>query len=185
MVGGVAQLVRNGLQDQYMVLKAEAQAWKRRAVAEVKQQAIDTSVTIGIAMLGVFLGLLTIIVGLIALYVWVAANAGPFVAFAAVGGATAGLAIFMFLVAAMRARRGPDADSAVPLSYTATARTAKSSLADAVKYDAARTATAASDAVRASGKMLGNSSREVLVATIALAMIAGFVAGRRVSRPRH
>jgi hypothetical protein len=185
MVGGVAQLVRNGLQDQFGFLKAQAEAWKRRTIAEAKRQVIDTSVTVGIAFLGVFLGLLAIIVGLIALYTWVAASEGPFVAFAAVGGTTAGLAIFMFLVAAMRARRGSHHDSAEPSSYTATVRAPKSSLADAVKYDAARTATVASDAVRASGKMLGNSSREVLVATIALAMIAGFVAGRRVSRPRH
>jgi hypothetical protein len=183
MVGGVARLVRNGLQDQFDILKAHAEAWKRRTIAEVKRQVIATSITVGIAFFGVFLGLLTIIVGLIALYAWVAAHEGPFVAFAVVGGTTSSLAILMFLIAMMRAQRGRT-DSPDPSPYTAkVVGTAKASLADAVKHDLARTASAASDAVRVTASALGNSSREAFLTTLALAIFAGFVAGRRVRRP--
>jgi hypothetical protein len=133
-------------------------------------------------VLGVFLAALTIIVGLFALYVWIAANQGPIVAFGVVGGTTAGLSILIFVVAALRARR-PAPDSDEPRAQTRLHGVVSPSLAEAIRYDAGRAVKAASDAIQAAGKSFGASSREALFSVLGVAVIAGFLTGRRFRRP--
>jgi hypothetical protein len=170
------ELAGGGLSSQIAKLKAHAEILKRRTVDEVKRQVVHMGVTIGIAFLGAFLAMMTIVTGLIALYVWVAESEGPYVAFAAVGGSTAVLAVLMFIVAAART---PSRRTATSPAWVAGAAP-NSSFVATVKQDLLnRTAAATREALASTGDVLRKGSPQTILGTLAFAFVIGVIVGRR------
>lgn len=102
MVATVLKLVGFDLQRQVARLKAQAEEFKDRTLDDIKHKAVNTGLMIGLAFGGLVFVLITLVVGLMALYLWVEMHQGPFVALGAVALATALLAALMFTVAATR-----------------------------------------------------------------------------------
>jgi ElaB/YqjD/DUF883 family membrane-anchored ribosome-binding protein len=188
MVGTLFQLVGIDLQRQLASLKSQAEEFKHRTTNEVKRQIAYASITIGIAFVGLVLGLLTVIAGLIALYLWVAMLHGPFAALAVVGCITAILAALLFTVVATRSRLTPSNRPLNNAAQTTSPSTESSSycaspsasFVDTIKQDLLdRTAAATNDALDSAAELVRKSPREVIVATLAIAVLIGIVIGRR------
>jgi hypothetical protein len=75
----------------------------------LKRLARETAITIVLAMLGVFAAMVALACGLSALYFWLEFKLGTFAALGIVGGMAALLAIVLFAIVFLRARRKPRA----------------------------------------------------------------------------
>ena len=125
--------------------------------------------------------------GLIALYLWIELERGPFAALGAVALATTALAVVLFMIAAMRGRRDKPAATARQcpcgrtgfngreVSGTRTpAVTPHASVVNSITQDLTdRTAAAANDALDAAAGIIRKSPREAILAALAVAVIAG------------
>jgi hypothetical protein len=189
------------LESQVARLRAHAEDLKDRTIREVKREAADTGITIGLAFGSLVLGLLTLGAALAALYLWVATASGPFAGLAAVGCTAAVLAIILAVVAATR-RKLPASPATVrsaasePLRVPVAApaprvspplpplpsfsATSPASFVDALTHRLAHRAVAASDDVLDSAtEIVRNGSREAIVATLGVAVLVGLLIGRR------
>ena len=192
MVANVLKLVGFDLQRQLARLRAQAEDFKDRATDELKRKAVDAGLTIGLAFAGLIFVVLTIMMGLIALYLWIELERGPFAALGAVALATTALAVVLFMAAAMRGRSDKPAAQrvtahvGVPVSTTASLQNAHpsvtphASVVDSITQDLTdRTAVAANDALDAAAGIIRKNPREAILAALAVAVIAGVVVGRR------
>lgn len=189
MVATLLRLVGFDLQRCLENLRFQAEQFKLRTADEVKQQVAVASITIGFACVGLMLGLLTVVIGLIALYLWVATFHGPFVGLTVVGSITAVFAAVLFGVAVKRSSRTssprPVGDAAgASMSSTESA----SGVATPNPFTAAdirrrglvnETAAATDDALDMAVETIRNGPREALLATLAIAVVIGIVVGRR------
>lgn len=176
MIGSLLRLVKVDIEQQVARLKWEAEGLKDRTIGDAKAAIISTGITVGLVLSGLFLVLLTLIVGLIALYVWVEDAKGPLVALGAVGGTTAILAVLLFGVAATRgsgqAPRRPAPPPPLLKPALPTAAELRTSVIEGT--------TAAAEALFNKGaESLRTSSRPALLGTIAVAAIVGIFVGRR------
>ena len=127
---------------------------------------------------------MTVIVGLIALFLWVAQEHGPFVAFAVVALATSLLAALLFTIALTRGDK-PARPMRPAAVASATSRSAASppdfaSLAAAITRGLTdKTASATHEAVDTAADLVRKGSRETMLATLAVAVVVGLVIGRR------
>jgi type VI protein secretion system component VasK len=137
---------------------------------DLKRLARETAITIVLAMLGVFAAMLALACGFAALYFWLELKLGTFAALAIVGGMAALLAVFLFAIVFLRARRKP----------RARAEDAVRAAADSMEASAAAMARAADEAVNAAADTVRNGSRQQIATTIAVAALIGWVLGRRV-----
>lgn len=186
MVEALLQVVGVDLQRQLARLKAHADDYKHEAVREIRQQAVEASVTASIVLTGLVLALLTLGVGLIALYLWVEMWQGPFQALGAVAVVTSVLAAVLFAVAAGRGkqpapvRRAMAASTPEPIATEPIASVASGQpLSDTVSQLKHQTATAANDALNSAADMVRNGPREAILATLLAAAAIGIVIGRR------
>jgi ElaB/YqjD/DUF883 family membrane-anchored ribosome-binding protein len=181
MFATLMRLVGVDLQHQLARLKSQANELKASAISEVKHQAIDTGITIGLVLSGLVLTLLTIVTGLIALYLWVEPQQGPYVALGLVGGTTAIVAIALFVVAATRGRRKASAQPARSASFAAGRATlaTASPTRDLTHRLTQRTAEATDDALESAAEFVRKSPRETILAALAVSVIVGVVIGRR------
>ena len=138
------------------------------AKQEVRRQTRYT------ALMAIFAGVAALaavgaaVVGLIALYTWLATQKGPFVAYAMIGGGLLLIALILFSLAFVRRRPRPA--SRPPLQ---------------IVRPAALFGTNGSYAVVAGGEpsprlAKGWGSRSTLLGTVALFAVAGLIAGRRL-----
>jgi uncharacterized BrkB/YihY/UPF0761 family membrane protein len=186
MLDMLLQAIGVDLQRQFARLKAQADEYKNQAVDEIKHQAVHAGVTIALALLGLVFVLLTIVVGLIALYVWVEAWEGPYVALAAVAATTSVMAALLFLIVSARGRKSaPSRPSVAPAPSVASpdampSAASLSSLAETITDRLKQqTAEAASDAIDQAADFVRKSPRETILVSLAAAVVIGLMIGRR------
>ena len=180
MVAALLRLARFDLHSQVLRLREQAEDFKNRATDEIKRQVAEASITIGLALGGLVLMVFTLIVALVALYMWVEMHHGAFPALGVVGLTTAILGAILFTLAASRGgkRAGPT------LRASSTARRSHSapsaSLVDDLTRDlAGRTAAATSEALDSVSEAVRKSPTPVVLATVAAAAVIGLLIGRR------
>jgi hypothetical protein len=100
MVATVLKLVGFDLQRQLARLKAEAEAFKDRTADDIKQRAVDAGLKVALAFAGLLFLVLAVVVGLIALYLYVEMKQGAFAGLGAVALISVVSAGVMFIVAA-------------------------------------------------------------------------------------
>ena len=199
MVAAALKFVGFDLQRQWLRLKAEAEDYTNRATDEMRRTAVNAGVAIGLALAGMVFAMLTILVGIAALYRWVAIEHGPFAALGVVAMVTAVVAFILLIVAASRAKDAkprmpdlpdlmlrqsvsasapPSASQAMPVAGAAS----PSSFVDAITSDLTEKASVvANDALRNAADIVRKSPREAILAALAVAVVGGFVIGHRRS----
>ncbi len=197
MLNSALRLFGFDLDAQIARLKAQVEEFKERAAHEAEAKIKETGLTIGLALVGGIAVLWTVVIALIALYLWVEMKYGPFVGLAVVGLATAVFAAIMFTLAASRGGKKPPtprraitppattyaprpAASLPPLSSFAPPPPSTAPLMDQVTHRVATRVVAASDeAVETATDLVKNGSRSALFSTLAVAALVGLFVGRR------
>jgi hypothetical protein len=185
MVSAALKLVGLDLQRSWLRLKLEAETFKDRTTGEFKRVAVNAGLAVAFALAGLFFFLLTIVTGLVALYRWVAIEYGPFAGLGAVAALTAVFAIVLFLLAVSRAKSAKPEMPPMPDLKAVTAPVTDTVLSPATYMEAAKqelteqASDAAGAAMRTASDAVRTSSRETLVATLAAAVVAGILIGRR------
>jgi hypothetical protein len=143
---------------------------KQEAVRQTRHAAL-----IGIlAAVAALATLGAIIVGLIALYSWLASKHGSFIAYGMIGGGLLLIALILFTLAL--AGRRPRLSSRPPLQIARPA-----TLLGTMGWDSrGKVATSGEQTSRLPTSTLRDGSRSILLGTIVLAAVAGLIAGRRL-----
>jgi hypothetical protein len=182
MVEALLRVVGVDLQRQLARLKEHADELKDQALYEIKHQAVEASITASFAVAGLVLALLTLLVGLIALYLWVELWQGPFAALGAVAVVTSLLAALLFAVAAGRGkkpraplRRPIMADEPEPIASIAPGQP----LTDTVSQIKDQTAIAANEVLESAADFVRKGPREAILVALIAAAAVGIVIGRR------
>jgi hypothetical protein len=150
--------------------------WARDEVRRQTRYATLTGVFAGLAALA---ALGAIVVGLIALYLWLSMQADPFIALGMIGGGLLLLAVLLFALAFIRRRPRlavrPQLQIAQPAALLGTLRPASY---DKIVAGGEPTLNLATETVR-------HGSRSALLGTLVLVAVAGLIAGRRLQLPRN
>jgi type VI protein secretion system component VasK len=136
---------------------------------DVKRLARETTITIVLAMLGAFAAMLALTFSFAALYLWLELKLGTVAALGILGGTSALLACVLFAVAFLPASRKP----------RARAEDALRAAADPVQASTAAIAQAANEAMNGTADIVRNGSRQQIAGTVAVAVLIGWVLGRR------
>ena len=148
--------------------------WARDEVRRQTRYATLTGVFAGVAALA---ALIAIVVGLIALYLWLSMQTDPFIALAVIGGGLLLLAVLLFALAFTRRRPRlavrPQLQIAQPAALLGTLRPASY---DKIVAGGEPTLNLATETVR-------HGSRSALLGTLVLVAVAGLIAGRRLQLP--
>jgi hypothetical protein len=122
----------------------------------------------GLAVLG------AIVVGLIALYMWLSMRLDPFMALAVIGGGLLLLAVLLFALAFIRRRprvaERPQLQIAQPAALLAALRPSS--------YD--KLVAGAEPALKLATESVRTGSRSALLGTLVLVAVAGLIAGRKL-----
>jgi hypothetical protein len=116
------------------------------------------------------------VIGLIALYMWLAPQHGPFIALAIIGGCLLGLALILLLLAVIRRR--PQLAARPPLQMAQPAAV----LGMLGQDDYTKGVASGEQALRFASEALREGSRSTLLGTLALAVVLGLIAGRSFRR---
>jgi len=139
---------------------------------EVRRQSRYTALTGILAGVAILAALGAIVVGLIALHVWLAPRAGPLAALAVIGGGLLLLALVLFALAFARRRpplaARPRLEIAQPAALLGALRPGR---LDGVMGE--QTLNKATDTLR-------HGSRSALFGTLVLVAVIGLIAGRRL-----
>ena len=150
--------------------------WAKDEVRRQTRYATLTGVLAGVAALA---ALGAIVVGIIALYLWLSMQTDPFIALAVIGGGLLLLAVLLFALAFTRRRPRlavrPQLQIARPAALLGTLRPASY---DKIVADGEPTLKLATKTVR-------HGSRSALLGTLVLVAVAGLIAGRRLQLPRN
>jgi len=180
---GQASRLMNLAQDYVTTM---AQDLKDRTIEEVRTQAVAVGITAAVVMVGLFFVMIAVSVGLIALYFAVAPLHGPFIGFAASGGAAALIAAVMFTIVAIRASNNPPKPKVARANLNAVKNEAKDAWQKTAVSTASRGGLSNTDAmalgkqtVDAASAVVRDGSREAVLATLAATVIVGMIIGRR------
>ena len=146
------------------------------AKAEARLQARHAVLTTILLVVAALAALGAAAVGLIALYVWLAPQHGPFIALAIIGGGLLVLALILLLIATMRRR--PRVAARPPLQMAQP--TAVLGALGQESY--VKAAADGEQALRFATEALREGSRYTLLGTLALALVLGLIAGRNLKR---
>jgi len=150
--------------------------WARDEVRRQTRYATLTGVFAGVAALA---ALGAIVVGIIALYLWLSMQTDPFIALAVIGGGLLLLAVLLFALAFIRRRPRlavrPQLQIAQPAALLGTLRPASY---DKIVAGGEPTLNLATETVR-------HGSRSALLGTLVLVAVAGLIAGRRLQLPHN
>ena len=146
------------------------------AKEEAKRQTRHAAL-VGISLMVAALAILgAIVVGLVALHLWLTPQYGPFVALGMIGGGLLLLAVIMLLLALGRRRPRPAARPPLQMAQPA-------ALFEGLREDAYVKAMAGSEqALKFATENLREGSRSTLFGTLALAAIVGLILGRTSKR---
>jgi hypothetical protein len=203
MMATVLSYLGIDLQQEIDRLQARAETFTDRTVDRAVDQVKRTGIVLGLALTGVLLILLTVGIGLLALYHWVAVQYGVMAGLGAAAGAAATVAIVLFLIAAgighkpsgrvptsvpPEPPKSRPAPSPQPSASAAAASLAAmvpppppgSPLLDIVSHRVtAKAAAASEDAVNAAVDFVRSGSRSALFGTLAATVLVGLLIGRR------
>ena len=150
--------------------------WARDEVRRQTRYATLTGVFAGVAALA---ALGAIVVGLIALYLWLSMQTDPLIALAVIGGGLLLLAVLLFALAFIRTRprraARPQLQIAQPAALLGTLRPAS--------YD--KTVAGGEPTLNLATETVRHGSRSALLGTLVLVAVAGLIAGRRLQLPRN
>ena len=142
---------------------------------QVKRQTRYTALMGILAVVAALAALGAVIVGLIALYSWLAMQTGPFVAHGLIGGGLLLLALILFALALIRRRprlaARPPLQIARPVALLGGLRQGS--------YD--KVVTGGEQTLKLASGALGDGSRSTLLGTLALAVAVGLLVGRRLA----
>ena len=142
------------------------------ATLEVQRQTRHVAMVAAFALCAVLAAVAAAVVGLIALYTWLASAYGQATAFALLGG---GLALIALIFLVLLLKSGRPRVAARPSLRVAQ----PAALLDTVKEGRSTAVmTAGEDALNATADVLKNGSRTTIFGAIALAVVVGAVAGR-------
>jgi hypothetical protein len=145
--------------------------WAKDEVARQARYATLTGVLVGVAALA---ALGALVVGLIALYLWLSMRADPFIALAVIGGGLLLFAVLLLALAFIRRRprlaARPEVQIAQPAALLATLRPAS--------YD--KIIAGSEPALKLATETLRHGSRSALLGTLVLVAVVGLIAGRRL-----
>jgi hypothetical protein len=171
------QLLRINLQRRFL-------AFREEAIQGLKRQAMEAGLLLGLVAGGALAALLTLLIGLLALFVAVEERNGPLIALGVVGAVTALTAALLLGLAAARSRskKPPlrvsattDGPAGRPLWPGAAIR-GDTSAAEVLARRAAATGTGV---VEGASDIMRNGSRPAMLGLIALVAVAGMLIGRR------
>ena len=150
--------------------------WARDEVRRQTRYATLTGVFAGVAALA---ALIAIVVGLIALYLWLSMQTDPFIALAVIGGGLLLLAVLLFALAFTRRRPRlavrPQLQIARPAALLGTLRPAS--------YD--KIVAGGEPTLNLVTETVPHGSRSALLGTLVLVAVAGLIAGRRLQLPHN
>jgi hypothetical protein len=147
--------------------------WAR---VEVRRQARHTALILILAGVAAFAGLGAAVVGLIALYTWLAMEHGQFIALGMIGGGLLLLALILFALALVRHR--PRFASPPPLQFAQPAAL----LGTLVQGRNARVVAGSEQVLNLTTGTLRSGSRSAIFGTLALVALVGLIAGRRLKK---
>lgn len=142
------------------------------AKAEVRRQTRHVALVAALSGVTVLAALGAVIVGLIAVYTWLATQHGPFIALAIIGGGLLLLGLILFTLALVTRR--PQLASRPPLQFLQTIT---------VLGSKDRNFTGLDPTLKLATDTLREGPRSAMLATLALAAVIGLMIGRRVRRP--
>jgi hypothetical protein len=131
---------------------------------DVKRQVRQLSLTLVFALLGAAAALMTLVIALRAFYLWLEQSLGTFPALGILGTISLLLAIIFFLLAFMRGRRRPAAAHPV----------------ESLRAGAPRATATTDAAMRATEDLMRFGSRQQVVGALIVAVIAGWILGKRL-----
>lgn len=147
--------------------------WAKEEVRRQARHAVLVAILLGVAAFALFGA---VAVGLIALYMWLAPQHGPFIALAFIGGGLLVLALLVLLLAVIRRRPRPTARPPLQMAQPAT-------VLGTLGQDGYANAMAGGEqAMRFASEALREGSRFTLLGTLALAVVLGLIAGRTLRR---
>jgi hypothetical protein len=147
--------------------------WAKEEVKRQTHHAALVGIFLGVAALAV-LG--AIVVGLVALYMWLTPQYGPFVALGMIGGGLLVLAVIMLVLALVRRRPRPAGRPPLQMAQPA-------AVFGALGQDSYAKAMAGSEqALKFAAEDLREGSRSTLVGTLAVVAVLGLILGRRLKR---
>ena len=141
---------------------------------QVRRQTRYTAVMVALAVVAILAALGAAVVGLVALYFWLSMQMSPFTALGIIGGGLLVLALILAGVASVR-RRPPLA----PRPRLQIAQPA--ALLDTLRQDTFDKALADNEEIlNLAAGALRDGSRPVVLGTLAIAVVMGLIAGRRL-----
>jgi hypothetical protein len=143
------------------------------ASVQAKRQAGYVGLTVILTGIASLAGLGAVIIGLIALYTWLAERTSQFVALGAIGGGL--LLLSLILLAVARIRRRPRFASPPPLQLAQPAAL----LGISAKAVSGQVPAGSGLAMSLANATLRNGSRSALLGTLAIVVLMGVIAGRR------
>jgi hypothetical protein len=197
MLDTLLRVVGVDLQAQIAQVKAHLEAFKDQTEDEVRQEVKEAGVMAGLAFAAIAALAGTCVVALMALYMWVDMQKGPFIALAAVGSLTTLSAAILFAVTMARANRKTTVRPAAvvpPRPAMATPRaalnastlmqppSANASMFEVITHRmTTRAAGATDEAIDAASELVGNGSRGTLIGTLVVTVLVGLMIGRQRS----
>jgi amino acid transporter len=196
MLGVLTAAVDKALKGQASRLVGLADDYRQRLIyevkTEVKTQVAAAGVMAALVIVGLFFMMAAVVIGLGALYYYVALLHGPMMGFAAAGGTAMVLSLLMFTILAMRSAGSSKAEIPPPelAKIKADARdalrqsqNAVSSLTSNIKSDIgavveAKARAAGRQTLDAATGAVRNGSRETLLITVAATAVIGLLLGR-------
>jgi hypothetical protein len=148
-------------------------SWAKEEVRRQARHAVLITILLVVAALAAFGAA---VIGLIALYMWLAPQHGPFAALAIIGGSLLGLALILLLLAVIRRR--PRLAARPPLQMAQPAAV----LGMRGQDDYPKGMASGEQALRFTSEALREGSRSTLLGTLALAVVLGLIAGRSIRR---
>ena len=147
--------------------------WAKEEVRRQARHVVLVAVLLGVAALA---ALGAAVVGLIALYIWLAPQHGPFIALAIIGGGFLVLALFLLLLAVIRRRPRPVARPPLQVAQPAAV------VGILGESSSGRGMSGGEQGLRFAAEKLHESSRSTLLGTLALVAVLGLIAGRSLRR---
>jgi hypothetical protein len=191
MLDNLLRIVGVDLEAKLAQLTARARAFRDETKHQVREEIAHASITAGLAFAALLALAATCVVALIALYIWIEPQHGPLKALAAVGIVTALTAIVMGIIAASRAPAPvvapepivipmPTSRPALNLADIIAPPPPNASIFDVITHRVTtRAASATDEAIDVAHDTIAHGSRPALIATLAAAVVAGWIVGRR------
>jgi hypothetical protein len=192
MLDKLLQIVGVDLQMQLAQVNARAVAFKETTRREIRAEVAHAGVVAALAFVALVALIATGVIALVALYLWLTPQYGPFFSLGVVGAITA---VFGFVAMTLAMTRKAPAAIAVPepvviprpapappvnLAAMVAPLPSNASLLDVVTHRvSSRAAGVAEEAIDTAEDTIAHGSRTQLVGTLAAAIMVGWVVGRR------